>query len=75
MDKSIYIEWPDEILDFGFESPVETVKNTCILLEKAMYGMVQAALQLFKKLVKNFTLIGLEQKQSGPICVFLEETG
>ena len=40
-----------------------------------MNDMVQAALQLFKKLVKNFTLIGLEQKQSGPMCVFLEETG
>ena len=74
MDESIYIEWPDGILDYGFES-VDTIKITYILLEKAMNGTVQAALQFFKKLVENFTLIGLEQKQSGPMCVFLEETG
>ena len=62
MHESIFIEWPDGILDDGFES-IYTIKNTCILLEKAMYGMVRAALQFFKKLVENFTLIGLEQKQ------------
>ena len=36
-----HIEWPDGILDYGFES-VDTIKSTCILLEKAMYGTVQA---------------------------------
>ena len=62
MDESIYIEWPDGILDYGFES-VDTIRNTCILFEKAMYGTVQAAFQFFKKLVEDFTLIGLEQRK------------
>jgi len=65
MHESICIEWPDGILDDGFES-IYTIKNTCILLEKAMYGMVRAALQFFKKLVENFTLIGFEQSKVNP---------
>jgi hypothetical protein len=74
MDESIYIEWPDGILDYGFES-VDTIKITYILLEKAMNGTVQAALQFFKKLVENVTLIGLEQSKVDPCVFFMKKQG
>lgn len=73
-DKSIYIEWPHGILDYGFES-VDTVENTCIILEKAMYGTVQAALALFKKLVEKFTLIALEQSKVDRCVFFMKKQG
>jgi Reverse transcriptase (RNA-dependent DNA polymerase) len=74
MEEKIYIEWPDGILDFGFENEKE-IKQTCILLEKAMYGTVQAALQFFKKLVENLTLVGLEQSKVDPCVFFIKKQG
>ena len=72
MEEQIYIEWPDGVLDFGFETQ-ETMKNKCIKLEKAMYGTVQAALQFFKKMVQNLTKVGLRQSKVDPCVFFIKE--
>jgi hypothetical protein len=48
MDEQIYIEWPEGVAEFGYETD-ETIHRDCILLDKAMYGTVQAARQWFKK--------------------------
>ena len=62
MDKNIYIEWPDGVQDYNYKNKKDITKY-CILLEKAMYGTVQAALQWFKKLVKSLKIVGLEQSK------------
>ena len=71
LDEQIFIEWPDGVVEFGFEDE-SAVKEHCILLRsKAMYGTVQAALQWFKKLVEIMTCpeIGLTQCKADP-CMF-----
>jgi hypothetical protein len=68
MDEQIYIELPDGVFDFGFETQ-ETMKNKSIRLEKALYGTVQAVLQFFKKMVQNLTKVGLQQSKVD-LCVF-----
>ena len=62
MDENIYIEWPDRVQDYNYKNYKDITKY-CILLEKAMYGIVQAALQWFKKLVKSLKIVGLEQSK------------
>jgi hypothetical protein len=72
LEEDIYIEWPDGVLDYGFEDESEVADN-CILLDKAMYGTVQAALQWFKKLVEIVTKIGLVQCAADPCLFFLHD--
>ena len=74
LDKSIYIEWPDGVVEFGFESEKETNQN-CILLNKAMYGTVQAARQWFKKLIQCLTTIGMTQSRIDPCIFYLKRSG
>ena len=73
LDEDIYMEWPEGILEFGFENEATTTKN-CILLEKAMYGTVQAARQWFKKLLACLVKVGLTQSKIDP-CVFYLKRG
>jgi len=40
-----------------------------------MYGTVQAALALFKKLVEKFTLIALEQSEVDRCVFFMKKQG
>ena len=68
LEEKIYIEWPDGIEEFKYENK-KTIETSCILLDKAMYGTVQAALQFFKKLVQIMTIVGLTQSQVDP-CIF-----
>ena len=51
MDENIFIEWPEGVEEFGYVTEQE-LQTSCILLDKAMYFTVQAALQGFKKLVQ-----------------------
>ena len=71
--EDVFLEWPDGVLDLGFEDQ-DTINKKCLLLNKAMYCTLQGAVQFFKKLVKNLTLIGLKQSNMDP-CVFLFEAG
>jgi hypothetical protein len=42
LEEDLFIDYPEGVVEFGFESQ-ETALNNCILLDKAMYGAVQAA--------------------------------
>ena len=66
MDKQIYIEWPEGVAEFGYKTD-KTIHRDCILLDKAMYGTVQAARQWFKKLCKSLEKVGLVQSKSRPL--------
>jgi len=68
MDENIYIEWPEGVKEFGYATEQES-QTSCILLDKAMYGTVQAALQWFKKLVQCLLNMGMTQSKVDP-CVF-----
>ena len=70
MDGRVYLEWPDGILDLGFEDQA-TIDKYCLLLDKTMYGTVQGALQFFKKLVTDLILVGLGQTKVN-LCVLFE---
>jgi hypothetical protein len=74
LDEQIFIEWPDGVVEFGFEDESD-VEEYCILLSKAMYGTVQAALQWFKKLVEIMTCpeIGLIQCKADPCMFYLHD--
>ena len=74
MDKAIYIGWPEGIEELGYEAKADT-ENYCILLKKAMYGIVQGALQFFKKLVEILKLVGLTQCQVDPCIFYLKRNG
>ena len=74
MEDDVFLEWPDGVLDFGFEDQA-TIDENCLLLNKAMYGTVQGALQFFKKLVSNLTLIGLRQSNVDPCVFYLKRNG
>ena len=58
VEEDVFLEWPDGVLDIGFEDQ-DTIDENCILLKKGMNGKVQGGLHFFKKLVKSLTLIGL----------------
>ncbi len=47
----------------------KTIHRNCILLDKAMYGTVQAARQWFKKLCKSLEKVGVVQSKVD-LCVF-----
>jgi Reverse transcriptase (RNA-dependent DNA polymerase) len=48
------------------ESPkgIKGKDNECVLLKKSLYGLVQSARQLFKKLIQVLTLIGFKQSNA-----------
>ena len=74
LDEIIYIEWPDGVVEFGFELERDT-HQTCILLNKAMYGIVQATRQWFKKLIQCLTTIGMTKSQIDPCIFYLKHDG
>ena len=69
MDEQIYIEWTDVVLEFGFETQ-ETMETNALGLEKAMCGTVQAALQLFMKMVQKLSKVGIQHQSKVDPCVF-----
>ncbi len=56
------------VAKFGYKTD-KTIHRDCILLDKAIYGTVQAARQWFKKLCKSLEEVGLTQSKVDP-CVF-----
>ena len=71
LEEDIYLEWPEGVVEFGFEDN-KVVSENCILLSKAMYGTVQAARQWYKKLVERLILIGMKQSKVDPCIFFLK---
>ena len=54
LDEDLYIDYPEGVVELGFETK-DTAINYCILLDKAMYGAVQAARQWSRRLTEIVT--------------------
>lgn len=68
LDEDVYIEWPEGVVMFGYIPEHET-KGTCLRLERAMYGTVQAPLAFWKECAKHLRKIGMTQSKADP-CVW-----
>lgn len=68
LDEDIYIEWPLGAKEFGYFTEVE-MDQTCLKLEKAMYGCVQSPLMFFKTYSKHLETMGLTQSLADP-CIW-----
>jgi hypothetical protein len=68
LDEDVYISWPEGLVMFGFVDEEET-RNTCLKLEKAMYGAVQAPLAFWKENAKHLRRLGMLQSKTDP-CVW-----
>jgi hypothetical protein len=69
LEEDLYIEYPEGVVELGFETEA-TSRHYCILLDKAMYGAVQAARQWSRKLVEILTQrMHLTQSRVDP-CLF-----
>jgi hypothetical protein len=77
LDEDLYIEYPEGVVEFGFESEA-TTRSNCILLDKAMYGAVQAARQWSRKLIEILTQRmkpSLIQSRVDPCLFYLKRNG
>jgi Reverse transcriptase (RNA-dependent DNA polymerase)/gag-polypeptide of LTR copia-type/Zinc knuckle len=68
LDEDVHISWPEGLAMFGFVNREET-EDTCLRLEKAMYGTVQAPLAFYKENAKHMIKIGMVQSKADP-CVW-----
>jgi hypothetical protein len=74
LDEDLFIDYSNGVVDFGFETK-QTTQDFCILLDKAMYGAVQAARQWSKKLTEVLTgKLGLTQSQADPCLFYLKRS-
>ena len=74
LEEDIYLEWPEGVIEFGFEDQ-NVISEYCIKLNKAMYGTVQAARQWNKKLVQCLKIIGMKQSKVDPCIFYLKRDG
>ena len=67
LDEEIYMEIPK-----GYDEahPDENTDGLCCLLNKAMYGLVQAARQFWKKFVTEFVKQGFEANEADPCLLY-----
>ncbi|MEM7291442.1 MAG: reverse transcriptase domain-containing protein, partial [Pseudomonadota bacterium] len=71
LDKPMYLEWPNGMVELGFLEPGEE-KTTCIELIKSMYGNVDAALRWMLAFSSHLTEeCGLIQSLADP-CLFIK---
>jgi hypothetical protein len=68
LDKPMYVEWPEGIVELGFLTQEELDKY-CIQLDRAMYGNVDAPLQWMRTFSKHLKENGLTQSKVDP-CLF-----
>ena len=75
LDIEMFIEWPEGIVELGFITE-EEYKNTCVQLQRSMYGNVDAALrwqiEFTKYLVEQ---CGFKQCRSDPCILHYRENG
>jgi hypothetical protein len=64
LEETIYMECPQGVEDH---------QDKIVLLEKSMYGLVQAARQFFKKFCSILKRIGFKQSYADP-CLFVKKT-
>ena len=77
LDEDLYIEYPQGVVELGFETEA-TAGDNCILLDKAMYGAVQAARQWSRKLIEILTQRmkpNLVQSRVDPCLFYLKKHG
>ena len=71
VENETYIEWPEGVIELGYATEEDRQKY-CILLNKAMYGNIDAPLCWMKTFSKYLTLtMGFVQSKSDP-CVFIK---
>ena len=72
LDKQVFIEWPQGMLDLGFITE-EDKTNKCIELTKAMYGNIDSPLRWMKTFSKHLMeQLKLKQSMTDP-CIFYKE--
>ena len=62
LEEEIYMQVPDGYTECGYN--IET--DECFLLEKSIYGLVQAARQFWKKFVQTLKTFGFEASEADP---------
>ena len=75
LDKPVYVKWPEGLVELGVISPQEEAE-TCIMLNKAMYGTVDAPLRFYRTLQKTLMSepLKLEQCVSEPTVFFKRDS-
>ena len=70
-ENKTFVEWPEAAAKIGLASD-KTMREYCIMLEKAMYSTVDAALLWMKDFTKYLKSISMKQSHSNP-CVFYKQ--
>jgi hypothetical protein len=69
LEHEIYMRMPE-----GYKEAVEEPeKDECLLLERAIYGLVQAARQFWKKFTRAINNIGFEVSKADPCLLYRED--
>jgi len=65
------MDFPDGYQEYIYErrKAIEKAAEYCVLLTKALYGLVQAARQWWKKITETFKKIGFYPSEADP-CLF-----
>ena len=75
LDKQVFIEWPQGMLELGFITEKEKSQK-CIELTKAMYGNKYSPLRWMKTFSKHLKEnLGLKQSQTDPCLLYKESNG
>jgi len=66
LDEEIYMRMPE-----GIDEKIgETVKDQCVILERAIYGLVQAARQWWKRFVKELKNLQFQSTEVDPCLLY-----
>jgi Reverse transcriptase (RNA-dependent DNA polymerase) len=74
LDEELWMELPEGYSRFRKERHIEDIDRTkhCLLLTKAIYGLVQAARQWWKKFKGVLSTLGYHPSRADP-CLFIKE--
>ena len=75
LNKPVYVQWPEGLVELGIISAQEE-RETCIMLNKAMYGTVDAPLRFYRTLQKTLTSapLNLQQCKSEPTMFYKSDS-
>lgn len=72
LEEELYMEFPEGYEEYLFEKGARfESKRYCLLLKKALYGLVQAARQWWKKITEVLNSIGFVSSKADP-CLFVK---
>ncbi len=74
LDEEVYLEWPYGLVEFGYITE-EEAREYVILLDRAMYGLVQSPRQYYLLYGSELEKLGLKQCAADPCVWYKEENG